>query len=129
MTTADVVRSSIGNWDHGCFVQSTDKGREAFTLLNERHFDLCIVEYSLRDMAGVQLCSLLRHAGCRVPVMFFTNSVSEVEMQRAIDAGADAYLGKRVDTANFTKAIAGLLGIRSGDAAATNRVPVFAKAA
>lgn len=87
-------------------------GREAFNLLHKEHFDLCILEYALPDMSGVQLCSLMRQMGCDVPMMFFSAMDRPVDIQNAQNAGADAYLRKPDDLDIFVDAVSYLLNKR-----------------
>lgn len=87
-------------------------GREAFNILHKEHFDLCILEYALPDMSGVQLCSLMRQMGCDVPMMFFSAMDRPVDKQRAENAGADEYLCKPDDLDIFADAVKYLLNRR-----------------
>src|SRR5688572_22464112 len=75
-------------------VVTTGSGREAFNLLNQRRFDVCVLEYALPDMTGVQLCSLMRHKGSNVPMVFFTAMSRPVDREKAMSAGAAEYLCK-----------------------------------
>jgi CheY-like chemotaxis protein len=87
-------------------------GREAFNLLHKEQFDLCIMEYALPDMSGVQLCSLMRQMGCDVPMMFFSAMDRPVDKQKAEAAGADEYLCKPDDLDIFVDAVSYLLNKR-----------------
>lgn len=87
-------------------------GREAFNIMHKEHFDLCILEYALPDMTGVQLCSLMRHLGSEVPMMFFTAMDRPVDRQKAEAAGADEYLCKPDDLDIFVDAVSYLLNKR-----------------
>ena len=84
-------------------------GREAFTLLSREAFDLCILEYPLPDMTGVQLCSLMRQSGSGVPVMFLTAMNRPIDREKAAASGADDYLCKPDDLDVFVPAVNRLL--------------------
>ncbi len=84
-------------------------GRQAFELLSCVDYDLCVLEYALPDMTGVQLCSLIRQLGKRVPMMFFTAMNRPIDRQRAFAAGADEYLAKPDDLDKFAGAVIRLL--------------------
>jgi DNA-binding response OmpR family regulator len=90
-------------------VVAVQTGREAFTLLNKESFDLCILEYPLPDMTGVQLCSLMRQTGSGVPVMFLTAMNRPIDREKAISSGADDYLCKPDDLDVFVPAVKRLL--------------------
>lgn len=84
-------------------------GSEAFELLSREFFDLCIFDYALPDMTGVQLCLMLRKMGCTTPVMFFSAMNRAVDRTKARDAGAIAYLAKPEEMDIFTETVSRLL--------------------
>ena len=92
-------------------VVTVKTGREAFIRLNEEEFDLCILEYALPDMTGVQLCSLIRQMGCNLPILFFTAMNRPVDREMAEVAGASNYLCKPDDLDLFVATVTNLLKI------------------
>ncbi len=108
-STINWIRIVLNGSKIGGSITSVKTGREAFTLLNQRGFDLCIVEYALPDMSGVQLCSLVRHMGCDVPFMFFSAMNRPIDIEKARAAGADEYLSKPDDLDQFAMTVARLL--------------------
>ena len=90
-------------------ITTVSSGRRAFDLLSSKDFDLCILEYALPDMTGVQLCSLVRQIGKNVPMMFFTAMNRTIDMQRAFASGADEYLCKPDDLDKFVSSVIRLL--------------------
>lgn len=88
-----------------CNITTVTTGREAFSLLNREKFDLCILEYSLPDMSGVQLCSLIRRMGSDVPMLFFSAMNSPIHKANARAAGATEYLVKPGDLAVFAATV------------------------
>lgn len=104
------IRKAFRNAKIRANLTSVKTGREAFSLLTEEGFDLCILEYALPDMTGPQLCALLRQMGCDVPIMFFTVMSRPVDRQKAENAGANQYLCKPDDLDIFDFAVAHFLG-------------------
>ena len=98
-------------------------------MLNQRDFDLCILEYALPDMSGVQLCGLLRNMGCDMPVMFFSAMNRSIDVEKAQAAGANEYLIKPDDLDQFAVAVARLLSKRPSVFAANTRLFELPKAA
>jgi len=90
-------------------VVTVPSGRDAFKLLSKEMFDLCILEYPLPDMTGVQLCSLMRQTGSGVPVMFLTAMNRPIDREKAMTSGADDYLCKPDDLDMFVPAVNRLL--------------------
>src|SRR4051812_43536853 len=80
----DWVRRSLKTARVPAAVTAVSTGREAFTLLSREAFDLCIFEYPLPDMTGVQLCSLMRQSGSGVPIMFLTAMNRTIDREKAV---------------------------------------------
>ncbi|MBP9662987.1 MAG: response regulator [Pyrinomonadaceae bacterium] len=95
--TASWIRALLSPAGVGVEFISVRTGREAFSLVLDDRFDLCILEYALPDMTGVQLCGLLRQAGCSTPIVFLTAMNRPIDRERAELAGANAYLAKPED--------------------------------
>ena len=91
------IRDQLNRSQIRCDITAVSSGREGFRKLNSGDFDLCVVEYALPDMTGVQLCALVRQMGSSVPMLFFTPMNRNVDRQRAETAGASAYLTKPDD--------------------------------
>ena len=107
--TAVWVKGALSLYKVDCSITCAKSGREAFKLLNNEKFDLCITEYALPDMTGVQLCSLMRQMGSKVPMMFLTAMNRPIDREKAAAAGADDYLCKPDDLDLFADAAAHLL--------------------
>lgn len=107
--TCDWIRIMLRSANVKAEIKTAKSGRDAFYLLNRRHFDLCILEYALPDMTGVQLCGLVRKMGNQVPIMFFSAMNRPVDKQKAEAAGADEYLCKPDDLNIFVDAVTYLL--------------------
>ena len=103
------VKGALKLYKIDCEITTAKSGREAFRLLNNEKFDLCILEYALPDMTGVQLCSLMRQMGCTVPMMFLTAMNRAIDREKAAAAGASDYLCKPDDLDLFADAAAHLI--------------------
>jgi FixJ family two-component response regulator len=69
----------------------------AETFLNSGHLhdtSCLIIDVQMPGMDGLQLQSHLAAAGCGIPIIFITAYESKVSRQRAMQAGATAFLGK-----------------------------------
>ena len=107
--SSEWVKQSLRSAGVPAAVTSVTSGRDAFTMLYRESFELCILEYPLPDMTGVQLCSLLRQMGSGVPVMFLTAMNRSVDKEKAVASGADDYLCKPEDLDMFVPAVNRLL--------------------
>jgi FixJ family two-component response regulator len=69
----------------------------AETFLNSGHLhdtSCLIIDVQMPGMDGLQLQSHLAAAGCGIPIIFITAYESKDSRQRAMQAGATAFLGK-----------------------------------
>lgn len=66
----------------------------AARIIDEKRFDLYILDNWLPDGTGVDLCERIRAIRPTTPVIFYSGVASQVERDKAIRAGAQAYLVK-----------------------------------
>ncbi|GAB2846305.1 hypothetical protein GCM10027277_13290 [Pseudoduganella ginsengisoli] len=83
----------------GCQVTEAENGAEALQLLEQRPFDLVLMDCMMPVMTGYEACRRLRtteaQAGRpRVPVIALTASAIDGDRQRCLEAGMDDYLSK-----------------------------------
>lgn len=107
--TADWITAHLARAQISCLIETADKGRDAFGRLVNEKIDLCVMEYALPDMTGVQLCGLMRQIGCKVPVLFFTAMGRPIDRELAYGSGANEYLTKPDDLDIFVDAVKSLL--------------------
>jgi DNA-binding response OmpR family regulator len=60
----------------------------------ETRYDALILDVSLPDGDGRDLCQRLRRQGYRVPIIMLTGSDAEVDVVRGLDSGANDYVAK-----------------------------------
>ena len=84
--------------------------REAIrTLTTEGPFQLIILDISLPDMDGYQLCSQLRSASNFTPVLMLTARQRPEDRVQGLEAGADDYLTKPFDLDELIARVRSLL--------------------
>jgi CheY-like chemotaxis protein len=110
--TGDWIRIVMQGSGIKCRVRSATSGNEAFRLLLQHHYDLCVTEYALEDITGVQLCERIRQNGFDLPVLFFSAMDRPIDRSRAFAAGASEYLAKPDDIAEFPDTARRLLKVR-----------------
>jgi FixJ family two-component response regulator len=83
-----------------------------------------IADIQMPGMSGVELQSLLRAQGRRVPIIFVTAFPEESIRVRALDAGAVCFLTKPFDAATLIRYLDAALGRRgAGTDKSTSDVP------
>lgn len=56
--------------------------------------DLCILDHWLTELDGVDLCQQIRAFDSHTPIMFYSGAGYVADIQKGLDAGAQAYLVK-----------------------------------
>jgi len=82
---------------HGEFTAleaATAAEAEAKINSHEARFDALILDVGLPDGDGRDLCTRLRRAGIKVPIIMLTGSDDESDVVRGLDAGANDYIAK-----------------------------------
>lgn len=67
---------------------------DARACLAQRRFDLLVLDVTLPDGTGYELCQTLRAAGDTTPLLFLTAADEEIDIIRGLDCGGDDYLTK-----------------------------------
>lgn len=55
---------------------------------------LCILDHWLTEGDGIELCQQIRALDSQMPIMFYSGAAYEADIQKGLDAGAQAYLVK-----------------------------------
>jgi two-component system response regulator MprA len=81
--------SGAGHQCIGC-----NNGQDALLRWRQEQFDLVVLDWTLPDFSGVELCRRLRSSGNTTPVLMLTARDDVDERVKALDAGVDDYLTK-----------------------------------
>ena len=82
----------LGGAGHQCI--GCDNGQDALLRWRQDSFDLVVLDWTLPDFSGVELCRRLRSSGNTTPVLMLTARDDMDERVQALDAGVDDYLTK-----------------------------------
>ena len=82
----------LGGAGHQCI--GCDNGQDALLRWRQEQFDLVLLDWTLPDFSGVELCCRLRSSGNTTPVLMLTARDDVDERVQALDAGVDDYLTK-----------------------------------
>lgn len=75
-------------------VETANTLSQARTYLIDRKYDLLLLDVTLPDGTGFDLCEYVRNQGNVVPIIFLTASDEEVNIIRGLDSGGDDYITK-----------------------------------
>lgn len=93
---------------------------EALQLLVEiSRFDLLILDVTLPDGTGFEVCEKVRKQNAQIPIIFLTASDEEVNVIRGLDSGGDDYITKPFKLGELCSRIRALLR-RAGMSSADN---------
>jgi len=69
-------------------------GKEAIEKAGDGHYDLILLDITLPDINGMEICKSLRKQAVRSPIMMLTCHAEEADKVLALDLGADDYVTK-----------------------------------
>ncbi|WP_298613453.1 two-component system response regulator RppA [uncultured Thermosynechococcus sp.] len=81
----------------GHLVDGVQEGETARWLLQEKTYDLVILDWMLPGISGLELCRNYRQAGKGTPILLLTAKDTTGDKVMGLDAGADDYLIKPVE--------------------------------
>ena len=100
--------------EDGYAVDTAATGEDARVLANVNAYDGMVLDLMLPDGNGIPLVQELRRGGRDLPVLVLTGTQDRATTVRALDAGADDYLTKPIEFAEFKARIRAL--VRRGGA-------------
>ena len=77
----------------GYAVDNARTVKEALTLFRNTHYDLLLLDVTLPDGTGFDICKEVRNSST-VPIIFLTASDQEISIVRGLDMGGDDYITK-----------------------------------
>lgn len=90
---ADAIKDWLEEEELNC-VEHVADGEEALSKLDQRAYDLIILDLLLPRLDGMQVCKKYRDKGGTVPILMLTAKSSLASKEAGLDAGADDYLTK-----------------------------------
>ena len=79
---------------NGYEVEAVRSVQEANEFLQKREYGLLLLDVTLPDGTGFEVCEAVRGRGDQVPIIFLTASDDEMNVIRGLDSGGDDYIGK-----------------------------------
>lgn len=94
-------------------VVEAGNGLEALKKMADNHFHLMVLDINMPLLDGLKLLSIVRQdpKHKNLPVIIVTTEGADVDREKGIRLGANAYLPKPIQTHEFLKTIKGLLNI------------------
>jgi len=105
----EVISLMLNIADDKYDVTTVDSADKAINLIKGQNYDLYILDYRLPEIDGIELCRQIRQIDALTPIIFYSGAAYTAERERAIAAGANAYLVKPNDLDNLTETVKLLL--------------------
>jgi len=105
----------------GFEVLSADRGLDGLKLAYENHPDMVILDVMMPDMDGWETCRRLRELS-DVPILMLTGKVSEEDVVKGFQLGADDYVRKPFNLKELEGRIRAILKRANGVEAENNQV-------
>lgn len=103
----DGLSYSLGK--NGYIVDVAQTVRQAYEYLHKGAYSLLLLDVTLPDGNGMDVCSFVREKGDQVPIIFLTALDEEVNVIRGLDSGADDYVTKPFKLGELCSRIRALL--------------------
>lgn len=101
----DGIRALLSGQEDIRIYDEAGSGSEMFRLLNSGLPDIILMDISLPDFSGIELCEKVREQFPAVKVLFLSMYTSEEYIFNAIKAGAQGYLPKNISQDELLHAI------------------------
>jgi DNA-binding response OmpR family regulator len=82
---------------------------KGIALASSQHFDLYLLDSWLPDGSGLDLCRQIRQFDKVTPILFYSAAAYEIDKDKAIKSGAQAYLIKPSHPSELCELIASLI--------------------
>lgn len=89
------------------FVRSVNEALACLTEIDK--YDMLILDVTLPDGTGFEVCEKVRKNGSQIPIIFLTASDEEVSVIRGLDCGGDDYITKPFKLGELCSRIRALL--------------------
>jgi DNA-binding NarL/FixJ family response regulator len=99
------IAMNINNEPDMQLVAQAATGAEAIQLFREHKPDVTLMDLRLPDLSGIDVMIAIRQEFPKARVVMLTTFEGDVEIQRALQAGAQGYLLKNMPPSELTKVI------------------------
>lgn len=93
--TCQMMKVLLKTWNYEVVAAQT--AAEGFLQLQSERFALCLLDTSLPDESGVELCKRICKQDGHAPIVFISGHAYETDKTRGLQAGAHAYFTKPVN--------------------------------
>ncbi len=104
---ADILKTLLTTYRYAVDVESD--GAAGLALAETFPYDLLILDITLPKVDGISICQRLRRDGCQAPILILTGRNTSEDKVTSLNIGADDYVVKPFDQAEFIARVQALL--------------------
>lgn len=103
--------------NRGFRIVQADSGPAALTLLKQESFDVVLLDIVMPGMDGIEVLKRIRvtHSPSALPVIMVTGKTAKMDIDLAMDLGANDYITKPIDFAVAFPRVQSQLGRRQAE--------------
>jgi DNA-binding NarL/FixJ family response regulator len=101
----DGIKALLANQQDISIIGEASNGSDLLSLLKSKEPDVVLLDISLPDYSGIELCEMVRHSYPSVQILFLSMYTTEEYIFNAIKAGAQGYLPKNISQSELLLAI------------------------
>ena len=106
MLVRDGIKALLSDNSDICILGEASNGKELLNMLKSSKPHMLLLDISLPDYSGIELCEIIRNEYPEINVLFLSMYTSEDYIFNSIKAGAKGYLPKNISRAELLTAIA-----------------------
>lgn len=110
----NIMRDILDEVEKNYLVDVAYNAAEGTYLSQVNDYDAIVVDSTLSDMDGVEVCKTTRSANVDAPIVLISDEKCVSYKVRSLDAGADCLLGKPIDTTELLAEMRTLIRRKSG---------------
>lgn len=101
----DGIKALIAGQEDIIIIGEASSGRDLLSLLKAGQPEIILLDISLPDYSGIELCEIIKRDYSNIQVLFLSMYTSEEYIFNAIKAGAQGYLPKNISQSELLLAI------------------------
>jgi two-component system, OmpR family, alkaline phosphatase synthesis response regulator PhoP len=113
--------------DAGFDLVHCTKGEDGLHLLDQREFELIVLDLGLPGMDGMAICKAIRARGFEIPILILTARTEEAEKVKGLETGADDYMTKPFGVKEFMARVKALVRRASRDSGVAREKAILFK--
>lgn len=102
---------SVSAWleHHKWNVDLASDGAEAREYMTQVQYDVLVIDWTMPEVSGIELCQWYRSRGGTTPILILTGKDEISDKEKGLDSGADDYLTKPFDLRELTARLNALM--------------------